>query len=71
LFDIKQKNVSKRLKKEFKRYHKDYGLITLDKPEDKIERSFSERKDKIQKLKIKKIKSIRSNNSRKSEHKKN
>ena len=71
LFDIKQKNVSKRLKKEFKRYHKDYGLITLDKPDEKNEKCLSERKDKIQKMKIKKIKSIRSNNSKKSENKKN
>ena len=70
LFDIKQKNVSKRLKKEFKRYHKDYGLITLDKPKDKIERSFTERKDKIQKMKIKKIQSIKSTNSKRTDNRK-
>ena len=47
LFDIKQKNVSKRLKEEFKRYHKDYGLIVLDQLDKKNDKSkISPRKEK-------------------------
>jgi hypothetical protein len=71
LFDIKQKNVSKRLKEEFKRYHKDYGLIVLDQLDKKNDKSkISSRKEKYN-GKIRKIKSFKSLNSSKSEEKSN
>ena len=36
LFDIKQKNVSKRLKEELKKYHKGYEIIVLERFDYKI-----------------------------------
>ena len=71
LFDITQKNVKKRLKEEFKRYHKDYGLIALPQLDKKVEKAkTSSRKNKSY-GEFKNIKNFKSFISRKSNDKNN
>ena len=64
LFDIKQKNVSKRLKEELKKYHKGYEIIVLERFDNKIKidkNKTSPRKEKNSVMKqLKKMKSYKS-----------